>query len=61
MKKSKMIPFEPENELNTMTLMEKFGLSRDQANQILWSLFDQGHDLMPELNEEKVKALLKAE
>lgn len=46
-----MIPFDPDNLLNTDTLMAKLGVSREEANKILWDLFDKGIiDLTPSLN-----------
>jgi hypothetical protein len=54
----KMIPFEPDNVLTTDSLMKKMGITRDQANAILWDLFDkQVVDLVPVLDDERIKQL----
>jgi hypothetical protein len=58
MEKTKLIPFEPDNVLTTDSLMKKMGITRDQANAILWDLFDKSIvDLVPVLEEEKMKDL----
>ncbi|MBB5437344.1 hypothetical protein HDC92_001012 [Pedobacter sp. AK017] len=55
LEKTKMIPFDQEPALNTETLMANLGMTRQEANALLWKMFDDGVvDLIPELNEEKL-------
>lgn len=52
MKETKMIPFNQEPVLDTESLMAGLGISRQEANDLLWKMFDDDIiDLIPILNE----------
>jgi hypothetical protein len=56
------IPFDSDDRFTTYSLMERLGISREEANKILWDMYDkQFVDLIPVLNKEKVNELLEAE
>jgi transcription initiation factor IIE alpha subunit len=56
--KPKLIPFEPDNLMTTDTIMEKLGISKTEANAILWDLFEKEIiDMVPVLDDEKTKQL----
>lgn len=58
MKETKPISFDQEPKLDTVTLMAGLGISRQEANNLLWKLFEDGIvDLIPVLNEEKIRPL----
>ncbi|WP_316811449.1 hypothetical protein [Pedobacter heparinus] len=55
---TKMIPFDEGPVLDTNTLMAALGISRKDANDILWNLFEKEYiDLIPVLDEEKLNLL----
>ncbi|ACU03298.1 hypothetical protein [Pedobacter heparinus] len=52
MKETKMIPFNQEPVLDTESLMAGLGITRQEANALLWKMFDDDIiDLIPRLNE----------
>ncbi|WP_316813850.1 hypothetical protein [Pedobacter heparinus] len=58
MKETKFIPYDEEPVLDTNTLMAALGISRKEANTILWDLFEKEYiDLIPVLDEEKLNLL----
>ncbi|MBB5438508.1 hypothetical protein HDC92_002184 [Pedobacter sp. AK017] len=51
MKETKMIPFNQEPVLDTESLMAGLGISRQEANDLLWKMFDDDIiDLIPTLD-----------
>ncbi|WP_316812611.1 hypothetical protein [Pedobacter heparinus] len=62
MMKMKLIAFAQEPILDTESLMAGLGISRKEANDLLWDLFEKEYiDLIPVLNEEKIKPFLANE
>ncbi|WP_316814270.1 hypothetical protein [Pedobacter heparinus] len=58
MKTIKLIPYDEDPVLDTNTLMAALGITKKEANDILWDLFEKEYiDLIPVLDEEKLNLL----